>query len=587
MSRGLVLMLLVGCAGDVDGGDNNNPDGGGGLSDAQSCYVQLFWDPMPAIASPNIKLRVDAIVDAPGGIFGYNWSVSRDGNTVPFEEALPNFAAIQFPIPEPGVYQVFVNVDAGVACTSGSAPINVEAPGANVQEMRLRVRPPLALNLPPEDRFVQVKGGTDEYSIGSIVVDAGRLATGSIVDGAMQVPAYLKLFPIAARDAYVEHFADDGTFSVRVVSEPHDVLIIPSIEGYAPALVKNWMPGQTTLPIDAGTAVTGVVRDSSGVVIVGAKVQLTIDGVPSTLGTTDASGAFSVLARPVAGAPVVVDVAPPAARGLPRLVATSSALALGQPLLVRYTIATRNVSTATVRRGGAAVPNARVSIVGTTATVGNVSTGGTPVTASGTTRVAVVADAAGKLPSAVAPAAPLFAVTQVSVGDLAVDPFDLTTGVPATIDAPARVPLATELASATQQPLPGGVLDAIPAGPLHLAGAPAQRFVANASGQITGLLPANGTFELRLHDPQGRGSLRRFANVTPSTVQASYSLGVPLKIVGTVTSSETLQPIAGASVQLLCASCTGIDRNRPEGEGATGGNGNFGIVVPDPGTTMN
>lgn len=586
--KGLWLLALVGCSGALDGaGDDTQVVDGAASGDAVGCYVSLRWEPDPAIASDNIKLRVDPIIEGASGIFNYNWAVSYNNNPVAFEPAQPDNSAIQFPIPTSGVYNVTLNLDAGVSCTSGFAAINVEQPGANVEEMRIRVRPPANSDLPPKDKFVPIKGGQPMFTVGGVVLDSGRLVQGTVSDGATPVSAYLKLSPIAARDAYVEQFAGaDGNFTVRVVSEPHDVLIIPSIDGYAPKLVKGWTPDQAALSIDAGDAIGGTVRDASNAAIAGAKVQITIDGVPSTLGETDGAGAFTVRGRKTTG-PVIVDVTPPPARGLPRLVATSAAWNLDQSVAVKYTIGTRNVGTATVRRGGAAVPNARVAIVGTTPAIGSV-TAGLAVTATGTTRISVVADGTGKLPSALAPAADLFAVTQVAGSganaDLAVSALDLTV-VPALVDAPPRVAIATALRTSVQDPIEGAILDAIPAGPLGLAGAPTLRFVSDAAGAISGLWPANSKYDLRAHDPAGGGSLKRFDGVTPGTIATGYSLGVPLKVLGRVTSSETLQPIGGASVQILCASCTGIDRDRPFGEAATNGNGDFAIVVPDPGTS--
>lgn len=588
----VVLMLagaLVGCAGDLSGDGGDPPSDAQPSSDAgQSCSVALSWEPQAPVASDNVKLRVDAFVDAPGGIFDYSWSVERAGVAIPFEEAQPNESAIQFAISEAGVYDVLVYVSASGSCPTGQAAINVDAQNASIQEMRVRVRPPVASGLPPEDRFVQVKGGVDEYSIGSIVIDAGRLVSGRVVDATTSapVPAYLKLAPVAAPDAFVEHFTgDDGSFGVRVVSEPHDVLVIPSIEGYAPMRVSAWSPGQPMLSLDRGTEITGTVRDSANAPIANAKVQLTIAGVPSTLATTESDGTFRLLARPAAAAPVVVDVAPPASSGLPRLVATSTALAPQQGIAVAYSIGVRDVGTAVVQRDGVAVPNARVTFVGALANVGSVSTGGAPVTARGVARIAVTADATGKLASALAPRAALSAVTLVAANDLAVSAVDLTSP-PVTVDAPPRVAVETQIVDDALVPLPGAVLDAVPDAALALAGALPQRSTANSAGAIVTLWPAGSRFDVRIHDPLGRGSLKRLEDVTPLTLAAQQRLGVPLLVVGRVTASDTLQPIRGSSVQLLCSDCTGIARGLPEGEGVSAASGEFRIVIPDPGTSM-
>jgi hypothetical protein len=42
--------------------------------------------------------------------------------------------------------------------------------------------------------------------------------------------------------------------------------------------------------------------------------------------------------------------------------------------------------------------------------------------------------------------------------------------------------------------------------------------------------------------------------------------------------------VIGASVQILCATCTGLDATRPIAETATDTVSRYRIAVPDPGT---
>src|SRR5207302_1778204 len=78
----------------------------------------------------------------------------------------------------------------------------------------------------------------------------------------------------------------------------------------------TWAAATTTLAVDAGSAVSGVVTDAANAAVAGAKVQLAIAGVPSTLTTTAADGSFTVRAVAQTGASVAVEVVPPAGRGL-------------------------------------------------------------------------------------------------------------------------------------------------------------------------------------------------------------------------------------------------------------------------------
>jgi len=590
----LALLVAAGCGGGLFPGDDGTPDGN--PSDAPTCNVFITFSPDPPIASPDQVVTATANVAGEGGVLVYTWHVFFAGNEITTTPAQPSNEpdrAVTFPATAAGVYNVLVSTDLSV-CPSGQADLNVLAPGANLLDLRLHVTPPVSADRPPLDKHVTVMGGAD-FSLNTVTLDAGIVASGAVrTDTGANVPAYLKLMPSAGREAFVEAFsAADGSFAARILDQPHDVLIIPSMSGVAPKLVRDWTPSQTLLTVDAGTTITGTVRDPAGALLANALVQATvihsIGGlaieVPSTLATTNASGAFTLHADVVAGTQLRFEVTPPASSGLPRLLASSATFDAGQAVAVRYaaSVTTRDVGGATVRRSGAAQPGAQVALVGTLGNVGTVQAG-TTTNATGEIRVLVTADGTGKLPSTRAPAAPLSAVTQLAPGDLAVSAVDLTTSVPATIDAPPRVNVASAIAQPGGVKIGGAVMDVVPIGALALAGAPALHVTSQSSGSVALQLAASGHYELRLSDPGGRGAPVLLADVTSGTVAASYTLGPRLRLSGTLVLSGNPQPVAGASVQVLCVTCTGIDRARPIAEGVSTAAGDFNVAVPDPGT---
>ena len=129
---------------------------------------------------------------------------------------------------------------------------------------------------------------------------------------------------------------------VRTLSQPHDVVVIPSSSALAPRKLTWSGLSQPSFVIDAGSPITGVVRHGT-TAVAGAKVELSIDGVPSTIGTTAADGSFSLRGVPVPSATVTVEVTPPASLGLPRLEA-AAAFDLSQPVAITYssTLLTRS-----------------------------------------------------------------------------------------------------------------------------------------------------------------------------------------------------------------------------------------------------
>lgn len=575
--------LVAACGGGADSGTPIN-DSGPSNDSSVSCDVFVTFEPELAYADPATRIRAVAnVVNAPG-ISTYTWQVRRAGVDLPFVEALPGLRAVEFAGDVAGPIDVLVGVDApGVQCPTGQAAINVAAPGSNVGQVRIRVFPPSTIAAPPSEKLVFVQGGAN-YSVGAIAIDPGTLATGQLTANGVGVPAYLRFIPLSSPDAYVEAYASTtGAFAARVLVQPHDVLVVPLVPGFAPTVV-TWSPGMG-LAIGAGTAVSGVVRGPTGAAIAGAKVKLTIEGVPSTLATTDAAGAFTVRATLFAGATVTVEATPPAATGLPRLIARSNAFALAQPLDVRYAsgLAIRDVGGATVRRGGAAQAGAQVAIVGKLASAGTV-TAGVAIAASGEVRTAATANASGVLPALRAPAAPLSAVVTLGPGDHAVTAINLTTTTPATIDAPPMVAIATQIRDGALAGLPEAVFEAIPTGALAMAGADPVRVASGAEGMLGAQLAAGGRYDLRLTDPTGHAAPLRVADVAATGVAAAYTLPAALRLSGSLVLTGNPSPVGYAAVQILCTQCTGVDRNRPLAEAATSESGDFGVAVLDPGT---
>nr|MBA3821220.1 carboxypeptidase regulatory-like domain-containing protein [Deltaproteobacteria bacterium] len=292
---------LAACAGDAGAGDDAPINDGGGTDAPAGCGVFLTFDPEVVLAGPASEVRSIANVSGAPGVLAYSWQVKRGGVDVAFALAQADGSAVTFAAPTAGPYTVMVAVDApGAFCPTAQGTVNVGVPGGNVGQVRLRVIPPPTVSAPPVEKLVLVTGGAS-FSLGTVAVDPGVVATGHVRMAATGVPAYLRFIPLGGRDAYVETFAGaDGAFSARVHNQLHDVLIVPSVPGVAPRLVAGWAPGTAVLAVDAGVAVTGTVIAPGGGPVANAKVQLTVGGEPSTLTTSDGSGSFSVRGVPAA-----------------------------------------------------------------------------------------------------------------------------------------------------------------------------------------------------------------------------------------------------------------------------------------------
>lgn len=588
----LVCAALAGCGGgDINNVNPDAPFTDGPTNDATpGCSVNVTFEPPMPFAFPGAQVRAVAHVANAPGVLVYQWTIKRGTTTITHASSAPDMSAVMFDASIADAYEATVVVSgSSQPCPVQPQGVNVLTPNANSVQLRLRVYPPSTVPAPPNEKLVLVNGGAN-MTVGVVTVDPGVTTSGNAM-----VKAYLKFIPVAARDAYVEAFsADNGAFTnVRVLNQPHDVLVVPLVAGFAPRLVTNWLPG-SNITVDAGTAISGVVRDHTGALLAGAKVKLVIGGVPTSLATTDAAGAFTVRAQATAGA-ATIDVTAPAATGLPRLVATSSAWNFGQAVQVDYSsgIAIRDLAGATVRRNAAAQANAFVAIVGTVAGAGTIATGATSVTASGEVYARATANGSGVVPALRAPDELLTAVVSPSATDVTMSAIDLRGATPTTIDAPPMTQTVVQLRNINGVALPGATFEAVPKPPLASAGVGTMRAVADASGNITATLAPGATYDFHFVDPFGHDVARvagpkTETNKTAADLAAVYTLPKGLEVKGSLALAGNPQPIGNAAVQILCAvNCDGVAaRDLPLAQGASSSAGAFAVPVADPGTVQ-
>lgn len=585
----LVWLACAACAGSAEDG-GNTPGDAGTSGDSNTCGNAITFNPFAPVADPVAPIRASVDIIGAPGVFTYDWSVtsSVSGNVSFTMEASDN-SQIGFIAAAPGFYTVSVSIDGPVpnGCSFASGTVNVTDPGANVDNYRLRTVPPSGI-APPQETIIQVLGGGDTSR--NIALDPGLNASGTVRNAANQgIAAYVKFIPVAAPNAFTELFSTNtGTFSTKLIGQNHDVLVIPTSTALAPKML-SWTattPPQFSLSVGPGTLVNGTVIGPGGAGFANAKIQLSSGGVPSTVGTTAADGSFSLRADFPANAMITVKVTPPNASGLPRLEAIGQ-FNLAQSMQVTYatSLATCNLQNTPVRRAAANQPGAKVTIVASLSGVaGSVTTGTTTANALGTVRAAATANSSGQLPSILVPRAPLSVVVELGTNDFAVDTIDTSTCAAQTIDAAAMtIPTGTARNSANAA-LSGVRVEATPLGVLALADA--QTVIATTAQDGTFSLPlaAGGRYDVRFVDPFARGARLELRNIAPAGVPGNAVLPNALRITGKVSVAGSTQPIPNASVQILCATCSGIEAARPVAETATDSLSDYRIAVPDPGT---
>ncbi|HEX3479100.1 MAG TPA: hypothetical protein VHT91_28950, partial [Kofleriaceae bacterium] len=191
LAQGALALAVAGC-GVSAGVSGDNPFGGGsggpGTTGAPCIAAIDVAQPVPA-ATPGATLHATAM---PAGLSApqYTWQVQFDGAPIDFQRSADG-AAIDVAAERAGIYLLGLAIP---DCGSAFVPVNVEAPGARTQTLRLQVIPPLGVAVPPLELFREVKGGAD-VDLGAISALSGRLIQTVVLGPAGGVPAYLQFSP--------------------------------------------------------------------------------------------------------------------------------------------------------------------------------------------------------------------------------------------------------------------------------------------------------------------------------------------------------------------------------------------------------
>ncbi|MES1172093.1 MAG: carboxypeptidase-like regulatory domain-containing protein [Bacteroidota bacterium] len=614
-----LLVLVVGCAASTvttgasgTGGADGGVDAGGFGGAMAACSVTLT-PVSPATLNglvPGQKVRVRAQANGPVAANArWIWSAAfADGSGVAVSLPMTADPALaEIVVADPGGYAITASFNGGARLCEGAAHFVVVRPGARAAFFAFQLTPPPntlpAQQLEPR----QVQGGTPTGE-NLLMLDAGtqvsvrpqRKSNGTLVG------AYIKAIETSSGLSQEGHTVTDGGMTLALPPGRYDLLIVPD-EALAPVLPPVLIVGQRpvdlatmTFEIDEGVAVSGRLTDATGAPLAGAKLSLRAGALPSTVGVSDATGLFSLRARPgTYGA----TVAPGAA-----LPAMELAVAAAPGVTIANTPTTMSLRLA-------ALPTARVGLTVTGAGAGakalieglapvagaamvEIAGGGTTTMRAATMRVRASltlgtngAAQTGALPRGhyratvfAASAAPT-AATVTTLADI-----DATAG-----DANGAMTMAQPVAiTGTLQPGSSTrfarVLAIDDDAPLALAPDAVTPFLTEADDTGGFLLRVNPSrlYRLIVEPPPGGAFARVMLPSVPVSgapvVVPAHALPAALLYGGRVLGPH-LEPIAGTLVSAFCvAGSPGcVDSTRPIAEGVTGGDGAFRLTLPDPG----
>jgi hypothetical protein len=576
----LSLLVLAGCGATSQDGSGGDAGAGG-----PECEMVIYpFEPAEPERGDTVVVAGDISSRGASGLFRFAWSATTEGQRVDVERRGDDAIAIR-PL-RAGIYAVELRGSVGeLDCFPATRTLNVRELGAATERYRLRVVP--ADGGSAAEHEVTIYGGAD-YDLGALAIDSSASLTGQIVGPGGPISGYVRIR--GAGGATVEVFAQEGALQAPKPpgGPPYEVLVMPDDEEVAPALLVGLSePDLADLRIDAGLEILGELLDADGAGVEGARVSLSVGGVPSTIGETGADGSFSLRAR---GGEAIVRVRAPAGRGLHDLRAEGVAIDAATELLVRYHPELEPVRVhpqITAADGTTPAPSARVTWIAEPVEVaGEVDDGAGLQLASGSARRAASADHAGGMSELILPLGTYQVVVAPGEG---AEPQDAARSVQ--VDLAEGAPSALALAAPAE-------IRGVARGAAELAGVrivaspiqeptsfPGDAATSGEDGAFALLVSGQIPYEIALSPPPTARLARAWLDVESPLAGAELDLGdvqLPpaIAVYGEIWASG-VGALPGAHVSLGCTSC-GVAR--PVAEAVTDATGRFRLLVPDPGS---
>ncbi|GAB4565831.1 MAG: hypothetical protein Tsb0020_17010 [Haliangiales bacterium] len=607
------LAALSACGSSDDGGGAPSPD----ASPSIDCSMRIELAAQQWIAPGPVVARGVIDIQGSAGFESFRWQVRFQDE--PLTIADSDADEISFDAVEPGPYTIILAGDVdGRQCYSASETVNVAPSDGELVGYRLRFVP-RGDQLAPVQTLGRVLPPAIDYDVGTVTLDPGLPISGKVErDDGTPVAAYLRVMPADVVAApFVETFTDpdSGAFSLRLEDGRYDVLVVPSGDEDAPALLSGVSVAELErIALPASALVSGALTDPLGDALGGARISLRTGGVPSAVAVSDDQGAFSLpaqLALAQLDSDAALTVVPPEASGLPWLTLSSSdtlatALMSEQALDVAYGpgLQTLALSPTINATDGAAAAGARVTWIARSDeppmdTAGAlVMPTGDAIPMSGTTRLSATAGADGVVPEVRLPVAIYDVIIEPAAGADAGEDGHVTVR---TVDLVADgAPGALSLAAASV--LRGSVIDADGAGlsGIRVTAAPrallaqipgaSASAISDADGSFALPLVGGGAYELTFDAPDRRYGRLRVPVLVPAVDSPAplgpVTLARAARVTGRVTTASSSAGIAGVNVLLFCAPdetsavCASATGDQPLAEAVTDFDGRFVLASP-------
>lgn len=603
----LLAIWFLGSCGVGAEGDSSYPDAG--ASDPY-CFMGMTF--APAMPSTETDVVVTATITSSDGRTGYHsheWLVrSPTGSEIPVTSRDPDGAQISFRSSTAGPHYIVASgALSGEQCIDAVDTINILAPDSTAIPHRLRLIPGPAQAAPAQEYLITVFTGADQ-ALGEIPLSGGIQLAGTIQgEDGQPVPAYLRAVLEDAEDpAFVEAFADDqGTFSMHLENRSYSVLVVPSDDQHAPARFDDQRAAATwLLTLPAAATIGGSVTAPDSTPLANARVSMRTGAVPSTIATTDDTGAFTL--RTHLEDALSLTVVPPAATGLPMLDLPSSAGLTGTAvaqagIAIAYapSLRTRTITpSARLADSTTPAPGTRAIWISHPIPDAGLVTpaGGTPLAAAGSARLTAVAGPDSTWPPLTLPEAVYDLILEPPASSGAsvtlLQDIDLTTEPPPVLALAEHATIQGRITDMDGTGLAGIEVTAAPTGLLAQnaglsTGQTAGRRTTStaADGSFAVDLVAGGAYDLLFDSPNASHGRGQTSLVAPApgqrTTLPALALPPARRLTGRVTSLGMTGTLSGITVQLLCAGCEAPDSTVPRAEALTDATGTFVLALPE------
>lgn len=297
-------------AGVGSGSGGSAASGGSGGSSGKNCPIQIGGLSVTSLsrvvagpqATVTVQARLDSgLMDAPKA---YKWSVLFGAQTIVTKTTTTN--ELTFPVATAGTYTVELSATLGATDCKVNKTVLAVSQNERSTDLWMRVLPAAKSELTPYEHWLSLTPNASAptptinlYPTSKVTIAPKHTSQSG---ASLVYPSFVRLTSKVCTFRWENHTVDQNGVVLGYMAQldpqyAYDVLVVPDRDLFAPFMMKGLTIEalkSKTITIETGTTVKGQVSSKAGIVA-NARILLRNADIPSTLGTTDATGGFTLL----------------------------------------------------------------------------------------------------------------------------------------------------------------------------------------------------------------------------------------------------------------------------------------------------